>query len=124
MKRSWLPRAITIDAVRRAFEAVGVVFLPMTTFNYEATCRRRDDHKRRGSSGSSRPTEQCTTRSPRVGRPRPSTQCVYGNGIISCSWVGGPVQWGFGKGRVSPALFFSDGAIAGAAELDAIRRLG
>jgi hypothetical protein len=54
----------------------------------------------------------------------PSTQCISGNGIIPCNLIGGPVRWGFGKGRVSPALFFSDGATAGAAELDAIRRLG
>jgi hypothetical protein len=29
------PNAITTDAIQRAFEGVGVVFLPKTTLNYE-----------------------------------------------------------------------------------------
>jgi hypothetical protein len=69
------PSAITTDAIRRAFEGVGVVFSPKTTFNCGATCRWRGDHKRRGSSGSSRLPGNVSAFTAR-GAAQSSTQCI------------------------------------------------
>jgi hypothetical protein len=86
----------------------------MTTFNYGATCRRCSDHKR-AADLRGRPSDVRCVHCPPRGRALDP---------VHLGVIGGPMRWGFGKGRVSPALFFSDGATAGAAELDAIRRLG
>src|SRR6516162_6334816 len=49
-------------------------FSAKTTFNYGATCRRRGEHKRRQSSGFSRPSGRCMRRSLPARRPSPRPQ--------------------------------------------------
>lgn len=64
------PSTTTTDAIRRAFEGVGVVFLPQDDVQLrERRVARAATASGRGSSGSLRPSERCMTRSPLAERP-------------------------------------------------------
>jgi hypothetical protein len=79
------PNAITTDAIRRAFEAVGVVFL------------RQDDVQLRSDVSAGAATTGGARAADLAGRPgvlnaytarraaQPTTNCIYGSGIISCN---------------------------------------
>ena len=61
------PKPVTTEAIRRAFEGVGVVFLPQDDVQLRSDVSPGGDHKRRGSSRSSgRPTASTGTGSSRV----------------------------------------------------------
>jgi hypothetical protein len=71
------PSVITTDAIRRAFEAVGAVFLRQDDVPLRSDVVPRGDHSRRRNSGSSRPTSRLYNALTARAAAEPSTRERY-----------------------------------------------
>ena len=78
------PNAITTDAIQRAFEGVGVVFLPQDDVQLRSDvslARRPQAAREQRIFEADRELYNAYTARRAA---QSSTQCIYGNGIISC----------------------------------------